>query len=53
MGGKSYKKVFIKDPEMPEMEGEYMDLGIMYLKDFKLKSLEQIYGMKDEDYELL
>ena len=31
------------------MNGEYMDLGYMELKNFKLKSLEQIYGIRDED----
>ena len=49
MGGKSFKKMYIKDPNKPEMDGEYMDLGLMYLKDYNLKTLEDIYGVRDED----
>ena len=44
--------MYIKEPNKPEMDGEYMDLGILNLKDFKLKTLEGMYDIKDEDDEI-
>ena len=52
LGGKTIKKMDIKDPTKPEMDGEYMSIGLLHLEDFTLKKLEDLYGIRDEDDEI-
>ena len=52
MGGYSHKKIYFKDPERSQMDGQYMDFGVLQMDKFNLKSLEEIYGARDEDDEI-